>query len=151
MKFHVATEKEAATPGVYERLCVGLEIVARTNALTYPSLISEKARLAVVLPIQIRKEDFDPEDWEFEMKDADTFRWIKLDLNLSGDMAEVFLRTPQIKDISWIEDWYISRAEQPPSLLQPEGHADWDDSPILTSELPALDLRQLVEFEFFRA
>jgi hypothetical protein len=151
MKFRVATGREAATTGVYERLRVGLEIVARANELAYPSLISEKARLAVVLPIQIRKEDFDPEDWEFEMKDADTFRWIKLDLNLSGDMAEVFLRTPQIKDISWIEDWYISRAEQPPSLLQPEGHAEWEDSPILTSELPALDLRQLVEFEFFRA
>jgi hypothetical protein len=151
MKFHVATKKEAATAGVYERLRAGLEIVAQANELTYPSLISEKARLAVVLPIQIRKEDFDPEDWEFGMKDADTFRWIKLDLNLSGDMAEVFLRTPLIKDISWIEDWYISRAEQPPSLLQPEGHEDWDDSPILTSELPDLDLRQLVEFEFFRA
>lgn len=151
MKFRVATEKEAATPGAYERLRTGLEVVAQANELTYPSLISEKARLAVVLPIQIRKEDFDPEDWEFEMKDADTFRWIKLDLNLSGDMAEVFLRTPQIKDISWIEDWFISRAEQPPSLLQPEGHAEWDDSPILTSELPTLDLRQLVEFAFFRA
>lgn len=151
MKFLVAKQKEAATPGVYERLRAGLEVVAQANELTYPSLISEKARLAVVLPIQIRKEDFDPEDWEFEMKDADTFRWIKLDLNLSGDMAEVFLRTPQIKDISWIEDWFISRAEQPPSLMQSEGHADWEDSPILTSELPALDLRQLVEFAFFRA
>ena len=140
-------KKISADLGKYTELCEKLELIAEVSDLG-TGLISEDARLAVILPIEINKADYDPEDWEFEMKDADTFKWIKVDLYLNGDQAKYLLRNPEF-DSESIDEFYFSKEVNPPSLLQPLGQKEWEISPILTSYLPDLDLQKLVEYEFY--
>lgn len=136
------------TAGNHEDFISQLSKIAEVVSLCWPPLISKDARVAVVLPIVFKKEDY-MDDWEWEdelqKNGAESFHWVKLDLDLSGESSSSLLRMSEIKE-DFIDEFYFSSADSAPDFSS----NDWKSTSILKSYLPFLNLRDLVGFEFFR-